>query len=222
LLRWASSSAGRAPRSQRGGRRFDPGLVHQTTLLCESRMLRPAFGVMRPKELVFILANSASRGIREPSVVDSIRKLRESDLPPQPFSIPRAGRSMIGVAVEARAPTALALQRVPRFRPSGFTSGLPLIVRDRFDAKPVDHWLQADFPVLIPVCIQTNLWSRGVTRWFRCSLSVADSFVCRCLTSCTMLPSSHPAHRTGYADFPLPALGERVTMSPTGECASVC
>ena len=26
---WASSSAGRAPRSQRGGRRFDPGLVHQ-------------------------------------------------------------------------------------------------------------------------------------------------------------------------------------------------
>src|SRR5467141_5310291 len=85
---WASSSAGRAPRSQRGGRRFDPGLVHQTTLLCESRMLHPAFGVMRPEELVFILANSARRGIREPSVVDSIRKLRESDLPPQPFSIP--------------------------------------------------------------------------------------------------------------------------------------
>ena len=27
------------------------------------------------------------------------------------------------------------------------------------------------------------MWSRGVTRWFRCSLSVADPFVCRCLTS---------------------------------------
>jgi len=51
-------------------------------------MLRPAFGVMRPKELVSIVANSARRGIREPSVVDSIRKLMESDLPPQPFSIP--------------------------------------------------------------------------------------------------------------------------------------
>jgi hypothetical protein len=38
--------------------------------------------------LVFILANSASRRIREPSIVDSIRKLRESDLPQQPFSIP--------------------------------------------------------------------------------------------------------------------------------------
>src|SRR6202030_2105332 len=45
------------------------------------------------------------------------------------------------------------------------------------------------------------------------------SAICRCLTSCTMLPSSHPAHRTGYADFPLPALGERVTMSPTGKVA---
>jgi hypothetical protein len=43
---------------------------------------------MRPEELVFILANSARRGIREPSVVDSIPKLGESDLPPQPFSIP--------------------------------------------------------------------------------------------------------------------------------------
>src|SRR6266436_5969032 len=27
------------------------------------------------------------------------------------------------------------------------------------------------------------LWSRGVARWFRWSLSVADPFVCRCLTS---------------------------------------
>jgi hypothetical protein len=51
-------------------------------------MLHPAFGVMRPEELVFILANSARRGIREPSVIDSIRKLSEGDLPPQPFSIP--------------------------------------------------------------------------------------------------------------------------------------
>jgi len=57
-----------------------------------------------------------------------------------------------------------------------------------------------------------NVWSRGVTRWFRCSLSVADSFVCRCLTSCTMLPSSHPAHRTGYADFRF-----RLSEKPPGD-----
>ena len=58
-----------------------------------------------------------------------------------------------------------------------------------------------------------------MTRWVRCSLSVADPFVCQCLTSWTMLPSSHPAHRTGRAERPHPALGESVTMSPTGSYA---
>jgi hypothetical protein len=47
-----------------------------------------------------------------------------------------------------------------------------------------------------------------VARWFRWSLSVADPFVCRCLTSSAMLPFPHPAHRTGRADLPHPALGE--------------
>ena len=63
-------------------------------------------------------------------------------------------------------------------------------------------------------------WSRGVARWFRWSLSVADPFVCRCLTSSAMLPFPHPAHRTGRADFPHPALGERFTVSPTGNYSS--
>jgi hypothetical protein len=31
----------------------------------------------------------------------------------------------------------------------------------------------------------------------------------------------HPAHRTGWADFPLPALGERFTMSPTRDGADI-
>jgi hypothetical protein len=48
----------------------------------------------------------------------------------------------------------------------------------------------------------------GVVRWFRWSLSVADRFVCRCLTNSTLLPFPHPAHRTGRADLPHPALGE--------------
>src|ERR1700720_4434393 len=51
-------------------------------------------------------------------------------------------------------------------------------------------------------------WSRGVARWFRWSLSVTDPFVSRCLTSSAMLPFPHPAHRTGRADLPHPALGE--------------
>src|SRR5260370_40850779 len=52
------------------------------------------------------------------------------------------------------------------------------------------------------------VWSRGVARWFRWSLSVADPFVSRCLTSSALLPFPHPAHRTGRADLPHPALGE--------------
>jgi hypothetical protein len=74
---------------------------------------------------------------------------------------------------------------------------------------------------LLTVAVVGQLWSRGVTRWFRFSLSVADSFVRRCLISWTLRPSSHPAHRTGLADCPHPALGESLTMSPTENCGSV-
>jgi hypothetical protein len=37
------------------------------------------------------------------------------------------------------------------------------------------------------------------------NISVAAPFVRRCLTGSTMAPFSHPAHRTGQADFPHPA-----------------
>jgi hypothetical protein len=49
-----------------------------------------------------------------------------------------------------------------------------------------------------------------VTRWFMCSLSVAGPFVCRCLTSPTLLPFPHPAHRTGRADLRI-RLSEKVS-----------
>jgi len=39
-----------------------------------------------------------------------------------------------------------------------------------------------------------------VARWFRWSLSVADPFVCRCLSCSAMLPFPHPAHRTRFSD----------------------
>ena len=42
-------------------------------------------------------------------------------------------------------------------------------------------------------------------------MSVAASFVWRCLSSSTMAPFPHPAHRTGQADFPHPALGQDLT-----------
>src|SRR5262249_26503127 len=49
----------------------------------------------------------------------------------------------------------------------------------------------------------------------RPNISVTAPFVWRCLTSSTLAPFPHPAHRTGHADFPHPALGQDVTPSPT-------
>jgi hypothetical protein len=45
------------------------------------------------------------------------------------------------------------------------------------------------------------------------NISVAASFVWRCLSGSTMTPFSHPAHRTGHADLPHPALGQELTLS---------
>jgi hypothetical protein len=42
-------------------------------------------------------------------------------------------------------------------------------------------------------------------------MSVAASFDWRCLSGSTMAPFPHPAHRTGQADFPHPALGQDFT-----------
>jgi hypothetical protein len=44
-------------------------------------------------------------------------------------------------------------------------------------------------------------------------MSVAAPFVWRCLSSSTIAPFPHPAHRTGQADFPHPALGQDFTLS---------
>ena len=40
--------------------------------------------------------------------------------------------------------------------------------------------------------LKENRWSRGVTRWFRWSLSDADPFVCRCLTNSILLRFHNP------------------------------
>ena len=52
------------------------------------------------------------------------------------------------------------------------------------------------------------MWRGG----FRPNISVAASFVWRCLSSSAMAPFPHPAHRTGQADFPHPALGQDFTL----------
>jgi hypothetical protein len=50
---------------------------------------------------------------------------------------------------------------------------------------------------------------------FRSSMSVAASFVWRCLRSSTIAPFPHPSHRTGRADCPHPGLGQDLTPSST-------
>ena len=58
---------------------------------------------------------------------------------------------------------------------------------------------------------RVEMWRGGC----RSDISVPAPFVWRCLTSSTMAPFPHPAHRTGQADFPHPALGQDVTPSHT-------
>src|SRR3981189_1051770 len=45
------------------------------------------------------------------------------------------------------------------------------------------------------------------------NISVSAPFVWRCLSGSTIAPFPHPAHRTGQADFPHPALGQDFTLS---------
>src|SRR5437763_13977815 len=58
---------------------------------------------------------------------------------------------------------------------------------------------------------RVGVWRSGG----RPNISVAAPFVWRCLIGSTMAPFPHPAHRTGHADFPHPALGQDITPSPT-------
>src|SRR6476620_8308790 len=51
------------------------------------------------------------------------------------------------------------------------------------------------------------MWRGGC--WL--SISVSASFVWRCLSGSALAPFSHPAHRTGQADLPHPALGQDFT-----------
>jgi len=61
---------------------------------------------------------------------------------------------------------------------------------------------------------RVEMWRSGC----RPNISVAAPFVWRCLTGSTVALFPHPAHRTGRADFPHPALGQDVTPSPTARC----
>src|SRR6202158_5091295 len=56
---------------------------------------------------------------------------------------------------------------------------------------------------------RVGMWRGGC----RSNISVAAFFVWRCLTGSAMAPFPHPAHRTGHADLPHPALEQDFTLS---------
>src|SRR5712671_4256151 len=58
---------------------------------------------------------------------------------------------------------------------------------------------------------RVEMWRGGG----RSNISVAAPFVWRYLTGSAVAPFPHPAHRTGHAGFPHPALGQDFTPSPT-------
>ncbi len=59
---------------------------------------------------------------------------------------------------------------------------------------------------------RVGMWRGGG----RIDLSVSAPLVWRCLNSRAITPFPHPAHRTGRADFPHPALGQDLTPSRKG------
>src|ERR1700722_198029 len=66
------------------------------------------------------------------------------------------------------------------------------------------------------VCAKRTAGVGRVEGWrgdVRLSMSVPAPFVWRCLSGSTVAPFPHPAHRTGHADFPHPALGQDFTPS---------
>src|SRR5438132_11705745 len=57
-------------------------------------------------------------------------------------------------------------------------------------------------PIRAITC-RVEMWRGGLGAAY-----LLPALFCRCLIGLAMLPFPHPAHRTGCADFPLPALGE--------------
>ena len=74
-----------------------------------------------------------------------------------------------------------------------------------FSDLPPPYW----FPRRRTGVGKVEVWRGDV----RLSMSVSAPFVWRCLSGSAVAPFPHPAHRTGRADFPHPALGQDLTPS---------
>src|SRR6266545_2665504 len=96
--------------------------------------------------------------------------------------------------------------------------------RNRFTVPPLAGNVRFQaIAVMLCECRRTHRVVDGrVEMWRGCcrlNISVSASFVWRCLSGSAMAPFPHPAHRTGHADLPHPALGQYFTPSPTARRA---
>src|SRR6516165_179103 len=64
------------------------------------------------------------------------------------------------------------------------------------------------FTFTVLIC-RVEMWRGGIRR----GGSVAAPFVWRCPSTRAIAPFPHPAHRTGRADLPHPALGQDITLA---------
>src|SRR5271169_1296128 len=93
------------------------------------------------------------------------------------------------------------------------TIGLMLIGATMLCAVPVSFHVSQQNTVSVALDTaaarigRVEMWRGGC----RSNISVSAPFVWRCLSGSTMAPFPHPAHRTGQADFPHPALGQDFT-----------
>src|SRR4029077_20052155 len=73
------------------------------------------------------------------------------------------------------------------------------------------HLVQCHGSLFVPArptrMVESRCGAVAVGRTYLCSAS----FVRRCLSGSAMTPFPHPAHRTGQADLPHPALGQDFT-----------
>src|ERR1700730_7943049 len=115
------------------------------------------------------------------------------------------GFSLIGAPVS----------RLGCFNPSILKTEPPPVTSAQ-STRLLSSWLTASSRPLSPAVAGSFAGRVGVWRGDgRTNISVAAPFVWRCLTGSSMAPFPHPAHRTGHADLPHPALGQDVTPSPT-------
>ena len=109
--------------------------------------------------------------------------------------------------------------RRPRRRRHGAPLTRRRAERDTFPDHLPRERVVIDPPATCACCGGNRLRKLGEGRvevWrgdVRPSMSVSAPFVWRCLSGSTVAPFPHPAHRTGRADFPHPALGQDLTPS---------